>query len=134
MKFDVAFERIYPHPIDEVWKALTDPALLGEWLMETDFMPVVGQEFSMWCDDGEGGTDHYSCKVLACDTPHSMRWSWVVDGSHHLGATEVEFRLEETDTGTHLTIRHSGDRDQKVIDAFKGGWPWKMNKLGDLLG
>jgi uncharacterized protein YndB with AHSA1/START domain len=28
MKFDIAFERTYPHPIEGVWKALTDPALL----------------------------------------------------------------------------------------------------------
>jgi uncharacterized protein YndB with AHSA1/START domain len=134
MRFDIAFERTYPHPIMEVWKALTDPALLGEWLMESNFMPIVGRAFSMWCDDGDGGTDHYRCKVLACDPPHGMRWSWVLDGAQHLGATEVEFRLEETDNGTRLTIRHSGDRDPKIIDAFKGGWPWKMDRLGDLIG
>jgi hypothetical protein len=63
-----------------------------------------------------------------------MRWFWLVNGSQHLGETEVEFRLEKIDAGTRLIIRHSGDRDPKVIDAFKSGWPWKMDRLDKLLG
>ncbi|PWE29371.1 polyketide cyclase [Maritimibacter sp. 55A14] len=134
MKFELEFERVYPHPVEKVWKALTDPRLLGKWLMETDFAPVVGREFNMWCDDGEGGTDRYICKLLALEPPRYMRWSWLLDGSQHLGETEVTFRLEETGTGTCLSIVHSGDRDPKIIEAFKGGWPWKMEILDDLLG
>ncbi|MGR3759454.1 SRPBCC family protein [Roseobacteraceae bacterium NS-SX3] len=133
MKFDLAFERTYPHPAEKVWKALADPELLGKWLMETDFQPVTGHEFSMWCDDGGGGTDRYICKVLSCEPPHRMRWSWVVEGNQHLGTTEVEFRLEETGTGTRLTIRHSGDRDPKIIEAFKSGWPSKLDRLNEVL-
>jgi len=133
VKRDLRYERFLKHPPERVWRALTEPALMGRWLMETDFAPVVNREFSMWCDDGEGGTDRYGCKVLACDPPRSMRWTWVVDGSQHLGETEVEFRLEKADAGTRLTIRHSGDRDPNIVSAFETGWPWKMDRLGEML-
>lgn len=133
MKFDVAFEREYPHPVEKVWNALTDATLLGQWLMETDFEPVVGRLFNMWCDDGKGGKDRYLCKVLSMTPPGQMCWSWVVDGNQHLGATEVAFELEKTATGTKLTIRHSGDGAPEIIEAFKSGWPSKLDTLQELL-
>lgn len=134
MKFDIAFERVYPHRIEKVWRALTDTSLLGQWLMETDFAPEVGRSFTMWCKDDQDGTDEYLCEVLECDPPFRMRWSWVVDGHQSLGNTYVEFQLEETEDGARLTIRHSGDRDPKIFEAFKSGWPHKLDRLEDLLG
>ncbi len=134
MKFEIVLERDYPHPIDTVWRALTDPSVLEKWLMETDFTPVVGRTFNMWCDNGDGETDRYICKMLACAPPRYMRWSWIVDGHQDLGETEVEFLLQEIENGTRLTIRHTGDRDPKIIKAFKSGWPSKIDRLGEHLG
>ena len=134
MKFNVAFERTYPHPLEKVWHAVTDRKALSAWLMETDFVPEAGREFSMWCDDGEGGTDHYQCKVLEIGPPSRMRWSWVLDGRQGEGETIVEFVLEQVEGGTNLTIRHSGDRDRETIERFKSGWPYKMDQLGVVVG
>ena len=33
MKFYIDFERTFPHPIEMVWRALTDREALGAWLM-----------------------------------------------------------------------------------------------------
>lgn len=129
MTFDIAFERIYPYPRAKVWRAVTDRNLLGQWLMETDFVPETGRSFTMWCDDGRGGVDHYLCRLLAYEPPRRMLWSWVVEGRQSLGETRVEFALEEVPEGTRLTIRHTGDRDQETIDAFKSGWPTKLDQL-----
>ena len=87
----------------------------------------------MWCDDGDGGTDLYLCKVLELDPPHHMLWSWILDGRQNEGETYVEFQLEEVSRGTHLTIRHTGDRDPETIEKFKGGWPVKLKQLSDSL-
>ena len=36
-------EIVYPHPRAAVWRALTEPALIGKWLMTPEgFAPVVG--------------------------------------------------------------------------------------------
>ena len=129
MRFDLPFERIYPHPLAKVWQALTDPAALGVWLMKTDFAAKIGQAFRMWCDDGQGGTDLYLCKVLELEPRHRMVWSWVLDGQRAAGATIVEFQLAEVPGGTRLTIRHTGDRDPDTVERFQSGWPAKLDTL-----
>ena len=67
-------ERAMPHPPTKVWRALTQAALIGEWLMRNDFEPVVGRRFNfsatpipgMW----NGVTD---CEVLVVEPP-PMAW------------------------------------------------------------
>lgn len=133
MKFDIDFERTYPHPIEKVWRALTNRQALGVWLMESDFEAEHGRSFEMWCENGEGGTDCYVCKILELESPNCMVWSWVLKGRQADGETQVEFRLEEVSGGTRLTVRHSGDRDPDTIERFKGGWPVKLQQLDNLL-
>lgn len=133
MKFEIAFERVYPHPPEKVWRALTDPTALGQWLMETNFAPEVGRKFTMWCNDGEGGTDTYVCTLLEYNPPNRMLWSWVLDGSQHQGDTFVEFKVVPVASGTKVTITHTGDRDPETIEKFKGGWQYKLDQLGTLL-
>lgn len=134
MKFAISFERVYPHPIDNVWRGLTERGALGEWLMTTDFVPEEGRSFRMWCEREDGQTDVYLCKVLVLEPPHRMVWSWVLEGREKDGDTRVEFRLTEVEDGTVLVIEHSGDRDPETIERFKGGWPVKLEQLATALG
>ena len=41
----VVIERTMPHPPEKIWRALTQGALLEEWLMRNDFQAVVGHKF-----------------------------------------------------------------------------------------
>jgi uncharacterized protein YndB with AHSA1/START domain len=133
MKFEISFERVYPHPIEKVWSGLTDRSAVGEWLMETDFEPEAGRSFRMRCDRPDGGTDVFLCQVLALEPPTRMVWSWVLEGREAEGVTRVEFRLAEVQGGTRLTVVHSGDRDPATIEQFKGGWPVKLEQLAAAL-
>lgn len=133
MRFSLEFSETYPHPADAVWRALTDRDALGRWLMETDFVAERGRAFTMWCDDGAGGTDTYDCKVLDIDPPRRMVWSWRLADRSKEPPTTVEFRIEEVEGGTRVTITHSGDRDQATIDRFRSGWPWKLEGLAKAL-
>ena len=48
----VIVERDITHPPEKVWRALTQPHLIAEWLMKNDFIPVVGHRFTFpadWC-------------------------------------------------------------------------------------
>lgn len=133
MKFAIEFSEVYPHPVGKVWKALTEREALGAWLMETDFVPEPGREFTMWCDDGEGGTDIYRCRLLEFEPERRMLWSWTLESRRTEPPTTVEFRLAAVDDGTELTIVHSGDRDAATVDRFRSGWPWKLEQLAATL-
>jgi len=133
MKFDIEFRRTYPHAIDKVWRALTEPEALGAWLMETDFAAESGRSFRMWCRNENGATDTYLCSVLELESPRRMLWSWILAGRQGEGETYVEFKLREVPGGTELTIRHQGDRDTDTVDRFKGGWPVKLDRLADFI-
>ena len=43
----VVIEKELPHPPEKVWRALTQGALIEDWLMHNDFEPTVGHEFTL---------------------------------------------------------------------------------------
>src|SRR3546814_19687075 len=43
----VVVERDVPHAPEKIWRALTQPHLIEEWLMKNDFAPVTGHRFSL---------------------------------------------------------------------------------------
>ncbi len=48
----VVIERELPHPPEKIWRALTQPQLIAEWLMQNDFAPAVGHRFRFRADWG----------------------------------------------------------------------------------
>lgn len=133
MKYELEFNRVFAHPLEKVWQALSTPAALGQWLMETDFVPEQGKEFRMWCEDGRGHTETYLCKVLEIDPPRHMLWSWVLDGREKEAPTTVEFHLETEAAGTRVTVIHRGDRDEHTVERFREGWRAKLKQLTEIL-
>lgn len=117
----VIVEREIPHPPEKLWRALTQPHLIAEWLMAGDVAPVLGHHFrlsSEW-----GGVD---CEVLAV-APHetlSYRWNYAHDDPLYALASVVTFTLTPTEAGTLLRMEQVGFRpDQK--QAYQGarlGW------------
>src|SRR6202030_3685739 len=43
----VVVEREIPFPPEKIWRALTQPPLIEEWLMKKDFQPVVRHSFNL---------------------------------------------------------------------------------------
>lgn len=133
MKFAMEFSETYPHPVSKVWTALTDPAALGAWLMETDFAPEPGRAFTMWCDGAGGGIDTYRCRLLEIEPERRMLWAWNLEGHGAEPPMTVEFIVEAVEEGTKLTVVHSGDRDDATIGQFRSGWPGKLEQLAATL-
>lgn len=133
MSFEIVMERVYPHPRDRVWRALTDRAALGAWLMETDLVPEADRDFRMWCDNGAGGTDIYLGRVLNIEPPERMLWSWRLDGEPQEHETLIGFALDPVAGGTRLTLTHRGELDPETIARFKSGWPAKLDALEAVL-
>lgn len=129
----VVVEREIPHPPEKLWRALTQPHLIEEWLMKNDFSPVVGHRFNL---RGEWG-GVLDCEVLEVEPNRTLSYTWNFvheDAAYNLRSVVV-FTLTPTTTGTHLRMEQSGFRpDQK--QAFGGanaGWQQFFAKLDQVL-
>lgn len=98
-------EAEYPHPIEVVWKALTDREALSNWLMPNDFAPEVGHKFQLTDPNaGESWSGVVECEVLELNEPNLLRWSW----SAGFPST-LTIKLEATaDGGTRVEVTMSG--------------------------
>ena len=125
----VIVEREFPHPPEKLWRALTQPHLIEEWLMKNDFKPAVGHRFNL---RGEWG-GVLDCEVLAIEPNRSLSYTW--DFTHDDAAYDlrsvVTFTLTPTNTGTHLRVEQAGFRpDQKqAFGGAKHGWQQFLEKL-----
>jgi uncharacterized protein YndB with AHSA1/START domain len=126
----IEHEQTYPHPPERVWRALTDPAELGVWLMATDFVAVPGRKFSFDARPALGIIDG---EVLDVEPPRLLRCRW----SGEFGHTVVTFTLTPAGGGTRLRVTHSGwdERGLPQRDGFDRTWDDKLAKdLAALLG
>lgn len=129
----VVVEREIAHPPEKIWRALTQPHLIEEWLMKNDFSPVVGHRFNL---RGEWG-GVLDCEVLVVEPQRRLSYTW--NFAHDDPAFDLEsvvtFTLVPTKGGTLLRMEQSGFRpDQK--QAFGGaaaGWREFFAKLEDVM-
>jgi uncharacterized protein YndB with AHSA1/START domain len=127
MKLDLAFDELLPHPIETVWRALTNAHLISEWLMQTDgFEPAVGTRFRMKTQNlsADGWVD---AEVLELDPPRRMVWAWTVDEA--APPTTVTFALTPYAGATRLVLTHVGEIDPGIGDRLAHGWPGRIEAL-----
>lgn len=121
----IAFELELRHPPAKVWRALTDPVLLAEWLL-----PVVkghlgpGAAFVLQTTPFPGWDGTVHCTVLEHEPPRRLRYGWVV-GDMALD-TVVTFVLDETPTGTRLSIEQSGFKATQAQNFGGARYGWRM--------
>ena len=122
----VLVEREIAHPPEKIWRALTQPHLIAEWLMKNDFQPVVGHHFDFSAEWGS-----VSCEVLEIEAPRSLSYSW---GDHEL-KTGVTWTLAPAGAGTLLRMEQTGFRpDQpRYFHGARSGWPRFLAALEELL-
>src|SRR6201995_1970804 len=65
-------ERDFPHAPEKLWRALTQPHLIEEWLMKNDFALEVGHHFKLRGDWG-GVIDG---EVLAVEPNKALSYTW----------------------------------------------------------
>ena len=117
----VVVERELAFPPEKIWRALTQPHLIEEWLMKNDFKAVVDHPFSFRADWGA-----VDCKVLAVEPNKTLSYTWnfVHDDAAYNLRSVVTFTLTPTSTGTHLRVEQSGFRPDQA-QAYGGarhGW------------
>jgi uncharacterized protein YndB with AHSA1/START domain len=122
----VVVEREFPFPPEKIWRALTQPHLIQEWLMKNDFTPVVGHRFNLSADWGA-----VDCQVLAIEPNKSLSYSW---GAYGLESV-VTWTLTPTSAGTRLRMEQLGFRpdQQQAYQGAKYGWQRFFTTLEQLL-
>ncbi len=127
----VVAERVFPHSPEKLWRALSEQALLAQWLLNTDFTPSVGQRFQFRAEPVPNWNGVIDCEVLIVEPMKQLSYTWNSMGLESV----VLFTLTPEESGTHLRMEQSGFRpDQEA--AYKGanyGWQSFFGKLEQVL-
>jgi uncharacterized protein YndB with AHSA1/START domain len=128
----ISFEFDLHHVPEKVWRALTDPVLLGEWLLPVlDLKLEAGAAFTFKAQPQPGWDGIVNCRLLEIEAHRRLSYTWVVDDID----TVVMFTLTPTASGTRLSLVQSGFKpDQKRnFNGARYGWKMMGGKLVDLL-
>jgi len=100
---DIIIRRDFTHPPGRVWRALTEPALIRQWMASRDAMTRCEMDLR------PGGAFHFeweefffSGPILAVDPPHHMTHVEYFNGDTASGAT-ITTDLVARGTGTRMT-------------------------------
>jgi uncharacterized protein YndB with AHSA1/START domain len=111
----VVVEREIPYAPEKIWRALTQPHLIEEWLMKNDFKAALDHRFTLRGDWGS-----VDCKVLEIEPNKTLSYTWEAMGLESV----VTWTLSPTSTGTHLRMEQVGFRpdQEQAYQGAKFGW------------
>lgn len=120
-------EREIAHAPEKIWRALTQPALIAEWLMQNDFEPEVGRKFSLRATPMPQWNGVIDCEVLAIEPTSRLSYTWNSAGLD----TVVTFTLIPSARGTLLRMEQSGfgPSDARNYHGAQYGWVRNLEKL-----
>jgi uncharacterized protein YndB with AHSA1/START domain len=123
----IVIERQMPHPPEKVWRALTQGALLEEWLMKNDFQPVVGHRFSFRSTPMPHWNGVVDCKVLAVEPNKRLSYSWNSSGEEAARGlkTVVTWTLTPAEGGTLVRMEQSGFRPEEDANYQGASYGWQ---------
>ncbi|MGE0408432.1 MAG: SRPBCC domain-containing protein [Amphiplicatus sp.] len=120
----LVFERQTPHALDKVWRALTQPWLIEEWLMANDFVAEVGHHFTLRKQPLPGWSGVVHCEVLTVEPPRRLAYRWGDGTESDSGVqTIVTWTLTPHDGGTLVRMEQSGFRPPDDLAHTRMG-PW----------
>lgn len=122
----VTVEREIAHPAERIWRVLTQPHLIAEWLMANDFAPVVGHRFGLKAEWGE-----LACEVLEVEPQRTLAYTWTGLGLDSV----VTWTLTPSATGTHLRMVQTGFLPEQKLahHGARAGWPRFLDRLEAVL-
>lgn len=130
----ITFEFDLRHPPEKVWRALTIPELLNEWLLPVTGLKLEpGAAFTFKTQPFPGWDGTVNCQIREVEPQRKLSYAWVV-GDMELD-TVVTFTLEPTEEGTRLFLVQSGFKPSQKQNWGGARYGWKMmgGKLVDLL-
>jgi uncharacterized protein YndB with AHSA1/START domain len=126
----IQYERIFAHPLDRVWRAITDPAEVRQWF---EPLAVELRANGGWRLGDEGG---WTGAITAFDPPRFIRFG---HGASMIGgeAGYFQYELEAVAGGTRMLFTHHFPNVQGGLaregDGIAGGWHEIFDSLTEWL-
>lgn len=106
------FERYLAHPVERVWRAVTEPAELGRWFpAAADWRPEAGEIFEAGGQTGE---------ITELEAPNLIAWTYARD--------LFRFELRAAGDGCLLVFTHVSD-DLALAAQTAAGWETYLDRL-----
>jgi uncharacterized protein YndB with AHSA1/START domain len=132
----IVVERTMPHTPEKIWRALTESALIAEWLMQNDFEARAGATFAFRAKPMGNWNGIVNCEVTTFEPPRHLVYTWkggTVPNAAYGSALDsvVEWILTPVTGGTRVRMEHSGFRPQNdsAYTTMSGGWPTVLERL-----
>jgi len=130
----------FSHAPEAVWDYLTKAELMAQWLMQSDFLPIVGHDFQFRTRPlpGLNFDGIVYCKVLEVVPFKKLSYSWKGgpgEGRVTLDSVVV-WTLHPKEGGTELSLDHSGFTGVEDVDFYSpmyDGWLRNMQKISVLI-
>lgn len=117
------YERIFAHPVERVWRAITDPAEFGQWFMPGTLELRAGGAYQF-------GGAHWTGEVLVATPPTLLRLTGGAGGGRRM-----EYLLEPVAGGTRMLFTERFDTPPADADqhpnGIAGGWHELFDSLGE---
>jgi len=94
---------------------------MDEWLMASDFKPVIGHRFTFRAPANPHWNGITDCEVLAVEPNRRLSYSWNASGEEAANGlrTVVTWTLTPTRGGTHVRMEQAGFRSDQDLN-FQG--------------
>jgi uncharacterized protein YndB with AHSA1/START domain len=131
----VVIEREFSYPAEKLWRALTQPHLIAEWLMKNDFQPIIGHGFNFRADPQPGWNGVIDCEVLVVEPNRTLSYTWAGGEGELAIKSVVTFSLEAKGAGTLLRMEQTGFRPEQKQNyhGAKYGWQHFFGRLEQVL-
>ncbi len=118
-----------------VWEYLTKPELLEQWLMKSDFQPIVGHKFKFIGNCNDDGKAAALCEVMEIKPYTRVSYSWQTNSltDNKPFNSKVVWTLIPNDKGTELRLVHDGFTMLEDVVAHNDGWTRIGNKMVEFL-
>lgn len=119
MMSDVVLDFSYDHSIEEVWEALTTPAILEKWIMPNNFKAEVGYAFEFKGEANEYWDGIIRGEVLEVVEPNKLSYKWNSAGE----TTTITWTLtteSKEKTALHFEMDGFSDEIKQYPGAIQG--------------
>jgi uncharacterized protein YndB with AHSA1/START domain len=117
----LVIEKELPHPVGKVWRALTQGALIKEWLMDNDFQPAVGHKCKFRSTPMPNWNGIIDSEVLVVEPHKTLSYSWNSMGLESV----VVWTLVATSGGTLVRMEQSGFRPDQEANYQGANYGWQ---------
>lgn len=128
MSASIVMERDLPHPVEKVWRAITESALLADWLMANDFKAEVGHRFTFRMKPMPHWNGVTDCEVTEVSPTTRLAYTWCSSGEEAATGvkTTVTWTLHPMPAGTRLRMEQAGFREDQTRASGGASIGWRQ--------